>query len=851
MAIRTHRSYRYVPPVPYPSKTISNFSTGLDTKNPETDVTVRRAENVRFNLATGWITRDGSQQKGNQLGTAAPVSGLHSYVKTNQTAYLLTSYNGEIYNYSQSGTSSTIATSTNSSPLGNEKDRNVFFTSTNLDASGNPYLVVLYQSGSGILLEWSQYPYTGWANTPVTIDTSTQIFLDGSMNSDDSIDVVYQDTANSTKYVKLTFSAGPTWTVGTKHLVAGSGSSDTAAQPSFCRQAGGRLHASYTNFDGSNTNIVAKYSNDSGSTWIGTTTILAAGSAPQSALAVVSDTPTIVVYQGDVGGSIFQKATWSTTWTSLAVFTPSGTVSASNSFSLTVTADGLTVYVGNGTSGSALTSFGTGTGATQRFFSVVNDGVNDNDIQYQDIVNGTISPTKTRITNDSNNNLQPNSPATVSSTASYVPVVFVTGTTSPYSIKVNSSAQWTALSASLTAGFNVESATMPFTAAGGTGQIYFVNNKDSVKKWDGTTLTSATATSYPKPAWIFAQDNRLHMGGGTGVESTWWYTNLGADNFTGTFPTSNRVDWPEAIVHGMWYRDSVSFFFSRNAIYVAENFDYTGVTPNVPRKIPDSYGTLSARTIQQVGYYVYYQRPDGQIMRTNGQSCELVSDRIYPTLQNISLSQLQSACAGTVGPYYYLSVTNAESGENDITIVLDTRSAPNGGFSIDTGKYGIVYVTHPDENGVPQLYFGDSRLTVGTVYESEVGTTDNGMKIVSTVETGIIVTGDLFSSDLLRDTLVISQTTVGASLSVGWTGFTNTNTFTSKTYSIDPGASEWGIGSWGDGRIWGGTTNVEELISNINLLDRGFKFQYVTSPTNGPVQFISQTITFQRVTDRV
>lgn len=854
MPIRTQRQYRFQKPVPYPSKTMSTFF-GMNTKLPETEVSVRSAENIRFGLSAGWSTRPGSVQYGNVLGTANKIDGLHSYVKADLTAYLLASYNGDIYQYLQSGAPATAFTSTSATALSYSKDRNTFLTTT-VDTNGKPYFAIVYQSGAGIKLRSASYPYTSWSSA-VAVASPTSGTFSCYIDKLDNIHVSFAGTGPTINYVKLTFSAGPTWTLGSPSVVD---STALTGIPTIAIESGGRIHIAY-NATANNT-IFSRYS-DNGSTWSSAFTALALNGNPvYPALTNASGTIILVMQDVEVGSTAYYQSSWTgSAWTTAFSLTSLTTATATGgSFTIVPQGSSVTVYADTITSspGLTVTGIGSSAGSDLRKFTVINSGVNMNNIRYQDVINGNISPNYTNVTTGTSNEVSPHSPETIASSA-YIPVVWIDGTVSPFNIKITSAAQWSALGASLTAGNKVESCTMPFTAAGGTGSHYFVNNANATKKWDGTTLSSATATGFPTASWIFAQDNRLLLGGGVTDPTAWYYTNLGADNFTGTFPTSNVVFMPEAVIHGMWYRDSVSLMFTRTGVYMFQNFDYTGATITPPRKIPDSYGILSARTVKQVGYYVYYQRPDGQIMRTNGSSAELVSDAIFPTLQNISDAQLINAAALSWGSYYFLSLTSSGGAQNDTTIVLDTRligissskSNEGNGFSVDTGKYASVLVQHPDINGNYQPYFGDSRVTKGIVYQTEIGNTDNGTSFTSTLETGIVITGDIFSSDLMRDMLVVTEATPQASMTVGWTGWANTNSYKTQTYSIDTGASTWGTGKWGDRRVWGGNTTVEQLIPNINLLERGFKFKFSTTPTTGPVNFTLFTITSQQITDRI
>lgn len=844
---------------------MAKFDKGMNTKDPETKVSLRKLQNARPNSGSGFIKRSGSQQKGNKIGSTTKIQGLHSYVKKDNTATLLASFNTDIYKFTESSTPSTIATSTVVQATGYAKDRKVFMTTT-VDANGLPYVVVLYQSGAGIKLEWEDTPYNNWSNTPVTVDAATTLNFAGYIDSSDNIHVVWNSATDVVKYVKLTFAAGPTWTAGTTRTVVNGSGAVLYDAPSFTMTSTGNLYVVFRYHDTMTSvyQTATTYSTDSGVTWRDVTLLDGAGttlSTISHALVLVAGLP--IVIRQDVNTTGVYTAytnisvnTWISQGTinviSAGVQTASTAAATLHQYSVVTNATGYTVYTESSASsnGVTATSYGSSATAQNRFFDVVVDGANDHDIEYKNIIGGVFDQTATRVTNDSNNNNYPVSAATISTGAAFNPVMFTEGTGTPWNIKINAAVQWSALSASLTAGHNVESCIMPLTAAGGTNQIYFVNGSNTAKKWDGTTLTSASATGFPTPAFIFAMDNRLWMNDVT--TNALFYTALGADNFTGTFPTTNRLDLPEAPVWGHYYRDFAAFVFTRSSVYLLQNFDYTGasVGPEKIRKIPDSFGTLSGRTVKQVGQWVYYQRSDGQIMRTNGQLAELVSDPIFPTLQSVSLAQLTNAAAGVTGPYYKLSLTASGSGQNDTIVVLDTREAPTGGFSIDTGQYASVFVSHPDNNGVPQLYYGDSRSTIGSVYLSEIGSNDSGSAIDMDVQTGIVTLGDLFYKDKLRDMLVIAEASGSYNLKVSYSKLSNITSFIDYNVSLDPGGSKWGSFVWG-AFTWGGSSHVQVPIYNIGIIDRGFKFRYRNNAVDQPVSLLSHTVTFERIKDKI
>lgn len=878
MPIRTQKQYRFVPPSLHETKDFADFSLGLDTASTEVAALLTVAKNVRLNGNSLFDKRLGSLQKGNTIGAASKILGLHSYVTKNQTARLMASYGTDVYSFSEANTPATIATSSDPQGIGWSKDRHVFMTTAHTDATASlPFCVVLYQTGSGIKLEWESSPYTGWAHTVISVDASVSKDFSCYMDSNDNVHVVYCTTTAIVKYVKLTYGAGPTWNVGSAVTITdGTPASQLRELPSVIIDSNGVLYATYRITNSSaEYKIAANYSTDGGVTWPNELALgSSSGGSPlySSAITLQGSTP-IIVRQYNSTGTVFTYATsswqgngaWSGFTNGATVINiTDGTTTTStangtlNAFSVISTDTTTYIYVDPNGSSNGLSTMLLGTSGTpqRKIWNVAHDGSNDNDIQYKNVINGVTDMTATRVTNDSNNNLYPSVPAVLSTSPNFTPVVFMVGTSNPYSIKVNSATQWTAMGNSLTAGTTINSCTMPFTAAGGTDQHYFVNGVDTPFKWDGTTVTGAGATGYPKAAWIFPMDDRLWMGGEIGKESYARYTALGSDSFSGTFPATNIVGLPEGILWGHWYRDSTAIFFTRQSLYIIQNYDYSGVAvgPNAVRKIPDSYGILSGRTVKQVGGYVYYQRPDGQIMRTNTQTAECVSERIAPTLGNLALSQLQSAAAGTLGFYYYLAVASSGSGVNDTMIALDTRKAlggeKGGGFSIDVGKNCSVMVTHPDQNGVPQIYYGDSSPILGKVYQMEIGLSDNGNAIDMDLQTGIFALSGLYLNDLLRDILVLASASGSFNLTVGVAKATSTSSFTNFTVNLSPNSGVWGIGIWNPSLVWGGSANIVQNISGINITSTGHKIRFRNNAANQPVGVISFALTHEPVRDR-
>jgi len=824
----------------------------MNTRDPETTVALRLLQNARVNQSgSGFAKRKGTQLKGEQIGAISSVRGLESYVKKGGTSYLVSAYNTDLYRSTESGTPAVVTTSTNAQATGYSKDRHLFFTTT-LDVNGNPYLLLLIQTGTGLVLRWSDSTggsaYTTWTNS-LSIDASTEIGYSAVIDSSDNLHIIFASSATAVKYIQAVKGSGATWTLGTLRSVAGTGVSDSASVPSITRGTTGTLYVAYRHFDGTNYQVKVCESANSGATWINTLGLsTATPSTRHFPLLICSGDSPRILYQVGNPSTQYCYRTYSSGWSSQIVLATYGS-STDGMFTATIVGSSLQWGASSSTAseGIVLTAFGNLTGAQLRQFEVTTDAVNDKDITYRNLIGGNLDLLPTRISNDTLQNRYPSAPEYVNSSPLLAPVAWVTGTVAPYSIKINASLKWAALGATLTTSNAVEMAHMPSTAAGGTDALYIVDGVIT-RKWDGTTLSTATATGFPVNSWIIAYDGRLWMGNKTTNRTS--YTNLGSDNFTGTFPSTNTLDLPEDTIGAVIYMNRILLIFGKKQIYRIENYDYTGanVGSEKVRAIPNSFGAVSVKTIKQVGYWVYYQRADGHIMRTNSQYAELVSDPIKDTVADLALPLLPTASAGVNGDEYILSVARSASGHNDMMIVLDTTKCPDGGFSVDIGKYAACFTSHPDSSGVPQVFYGDSRSNVGTVYQMNIGDSDNGEAIDMDVQTGIRTFSSSFYRTTLRDMLVVAEATGDFPLTVGWSTQTNLTSFTERTINLNPNAPIWGAVTWGSFQ-WGGSSHVERVV-HINLTRNGFKFRFRNNAVDQPISVLSISVKHQTSKNR-
>lgn len=872
MPIANSRRYRFTSPPLSPVKSLTDFSGLLNTRASDLVVgenELTQADNVRANVDGSLEKRKGYVQVGQQIGTATKILGLMNYTNKANTSTLIAAYNTDIYKYNTATTPYTIATTTNAQGLGYSKDRHVFMTVAL--SGGNPYCALLYQDGTGIKLRWDTSPYATWAST-VTVDASTQIGFSGYIDASDNIHVAYMDTATSVKYVKLTYAAGA-WTVGTKYAISFSGLNTVL--PSIFVQTSGRIHVSGQTVSGGTYGIATNFSDDSGATWPNYFNLVtnSTSSKISSVNSHYGDTPLLVQINDGASGSYNSPVyywfnTSNTTWTSIgsspSSVIPGGAAPANmpdNMFTVVVngpTQGDKKFYATNTSynSGRSITTYGNGSsGTNMRVYDIAS-----NNVQYRNIIAGVEDATSTSVTS-SGTNAYPNVPEIMAAGATFTPVIWVAGTVSPYNIQISTNAPWVGITSNaLTANLSIEGCYFPNTAAGGTDKFYTTNGTDAVYNYDGSTATAATASGYPKPKFILHYENRLWMGNYGATQNRMAYTNKGTDNFTGTFPASNTLDFPEQVIWAHVYRNRILLVFTRTQLYRIENFDYSGanVGPEVIRAIPESFGCISGRSVRQVGMWIYYQRPDGHIMRTNGEYAELISEKISGTIAGLNSAQFTNSAGGNLGFYYYLSVTSATGTINDTVIVLDTRkagavqylsqgSSPAGGWSIDTGKNASCWVNIPDSNGIPTLYFGESTATKGNVYQAEIGTNDNGTAITMDARTGLIP----FAESAFRVHLDIAILTAIASgnwnLTIGVATGQNSNSFTNFIRLLNPATANWGTGVWGSG-VWGTKTHIEDKFG-IHMRDRMFRLRFFNNGLDQPIKVLGIALIYDPIKD--
>jgi hypothetical protein len=216
-------------------------------------------------------------------------------------------------------------------------------------------------------------------------------------------------------------------------------------------------------------------------------------------------------------------------------------------------------------------------------------------------------------------------------------------------------------------------------ANGGQGPLFFVNG-NGAGSWDGVAASSTVWTlvsgTLPAPKYLAYHGNRVWMGnlaGGAGLftglsdpGSAVCFTDIGNPR---SMPVSNVVMFDPNDgdkITGFGKVGPYLLVFKSRKTFVIYDSD-TGAN----RRISDNVGCVASRSVAESPHGTYFLTADRGVYRTNGNSVELVSDSIAPTLANISASKRFLSAGTYFNDHYYLSVaTNAAY--PDLTVDYDT-----------------------------------------------------------------------------------------------------------------------------------------------------------------------------------
>lgn len=246
--------------------------------------------------------------------------------------------------------------------------------------------------------------------------------------------------------------------------------------------------------------------------------------------------------------------------------------------------------------------------------------------------------------------------------------------------------------------------------------LILTNGTDSVKKWNGTTLSNLSADA-PKGKYIASDNRRVYIA----VKDEVHFCAF-----------QDALDWTSELNSGIveyWTAnggDITSLHSFEGQIWAFKKDGYclifhTGDANATHRLVEQSndIGCDSDKTVQEVGPYLLWKGPNDVYLGAGG-AASPIGQPIRKYLDSVNKAYADKNFAWTDGKRYYLCLVTSSNTEPDVELVYDTqvkkwhvRSLTLGGL-----RYGAIL------NNVP--YAGDVN---GQTFQLNSGTTDNGTPI--------------------------------------------------------------------------------------------------------------------------
>lgn len=256
-----------------------------------------------------------------------------------------------------------------------------------------------------------------------------------------------------------------------------------------------------------------------------------------------------------------------------------------------------------------------------------------------------------------------------------------------------------------------------------------------------STAAQVSDANMPNGSWAVWFHNFLFIGGDADYPNRVSWSDLGdPDDFTNGVTGYVDINPNDGdTLKGMNVLKDELIVFKRNRIWSLTGFGETTFTVSDINEKITGYGTVSHRSIINVGNDLYYLSHVGgepefrSLLRTRyGTIVEggTISDDIQGTMRTLEYSQLEHAASEFDGRRAYFSVPLSGSVSNNLILVYDTV---NKGWVKWTGLYASCF-SKMDFGNVQSIYFGDSRND-SKVYIFDNSTNDNGVAINFVVET--------------------------------------------------------------------------------------------------------------------
>ncbi len=243
-------------------------------------------------------------------------------------------------------------------------------------------------------------------------------------------------------------------------------------------------------------------------------------------------------------------------------------------------------------------------------------------------------------------------------------------------------------------------------------------------EWTGTGNATDLAGSPPNATVVAFHKNMAFCAGRNTYPSTLYFSDLGdIENWTTGLSGNVGVETND----GSIIRALVSVF---DALYIFKDYSIFRLTGSDKdsfqlQKMVSGIGVTSPQAVSLIGNQFFIITGQGNVYIYDGAvGLTLISSKIAGTLKtDLSYSRYAYANSLTYDTDYYLSVSTASSGENDMVLMFDT-------FNMAWTKFSGINVNGwtvgDDGAGRDKVFFGDFH---GTVCKYPQGDNDNGSAI--------------------------------------------------------------------------------------------------------------------------
>ena len=288
-----------------------------------------------------------------------------------------------------------------------------------------------------------------------------------------------------------------------------------------------------------------------------------------------------------------------------------------------------------------------------------------------------------------------------------------------------------------------------YRTEGGGAVFYYLNqlaDNTTIVYSDSCPDSSLGATILPTDhevpeicKYFKLHEDRIFISGNSTYESRVWFSDIdGGVSYPDIFPTANYVNIAADdgdIIMGL-EKDPMGMIcvFKKNTIYKI-------LTEGSPKEWEvrgpfDFHGAIASQSIQRTPDGIIYLSRRGpgrkELRLFNGQTSQNISDRIEPTLANISDSYINNCRSAYHEGKYYLAYTDRTAAESQNTKVL-VLDLERDAFAIDNMNVGSFCIWNGSDDW-GELYSGDSKL--GFVYHEAIEETDIIHRLKSELDTG-------------------------------------------------------------------------------------------------------------------